>query len=249
MSAVLQQAPQRWREPHDGQRWPLAAGAALLLEVAIIGALLWVADHDSAPPPPAPMQIVLESPQPAPKTLAPPLPTPAQPKPLPRPTPKPKVRIHKEIPRARPKPVVQPPPTPAPAPPKIEAPTAPAAETKPAMAVPVPPAPSVPPAPHAPEIASVKATFEAELRSAIQAAVRYPEAAKLMKLTGKAQVAFDYRDGQITHLRIVASSGTDLLDRGALQSVRNALFPATPKELQGQSMAFDIWVRFHLNGS
>ena len=247
MSAVLQHAPQRWREPHDGQRWPLAAGAALLLEVAIIGALLWVADHDSAPPPPAPMQIVLESPQPAPKTLAPPLPTPAQPKPLPRPTPKPKVRIHKEIPRARPKPVVQPPPTPAP--PKIEAPPAPAAETKPAMAVPVPPAPSVPPAPHAPEIASVKATFEAELRSAIQAAVRYPEAAKLMKLTGKAQVAFDYRDGQITHLRIVASSGTDLLDRGALQAVRNALFPATPKELQGQSMAFDIWVRFHLNGS
>ena len=247
MSAVLQHAPQRWREPHDGQRWPLAAGAALLLEVAIIGALLWVADHDSAPPPPAPMQIVLESPQPAPKTLAPPLPTPAQPKPLPRPTPKPKVRIHKEIPRARPKPVVQPPP--APAPPKIEAPPAPAAETKPAMAVPVPPAPSVPPAPHAPEIASVKATFEAELRSAIQAAVRYPEAAKLMKLTGKAQVAFDYRDGQITHLRIVASSGTDLLDRGALQAVRNALFPATPKELQGQSMAFDIWVRFHLNGS
>ncbi|MDE2254098.1 MAG: TonB family protein [Betaproteobacteria bacterium] len=247
MSAVLQHPPQRWREPRDGQRWPLAAGAALLLEATIIGALLWLADHDSAPPPPAPMQIVLESPKPAPKTLAPPLPTPAQPKPLPRLTPRPTVRVHKEIPRARPKPTVQ--PAPAPAPPKVEAPPAPAADTKPAMAVPVPPPPSMPPAPPAPAIASVKATFEAELRSAIQAAVRYPDAAKLMKLTGKAQVAFDYRDAQVTRLRIIASSGSDLLDRAALQAVRNALLPPTPKELQGQSMAFDIWVRFHLNAS
>ena len=249
MSAVLQHAPRRWREPHDGQRWPLAAGAALLLEATIIGALLWLADHNSAPPPPAPMQIVLESPKPAPKTLAPPLPTPAQPKPLPRLTPKPKVRVHKEIRRARPKPTVPPPPAPAPAPPKVETPPAPAADTKPAMAVPVPPAPSMPPAPPAPAIATVKATFEAELRSAIQAAVRYPDAAKLMKLTGKAQVAFDYRDAQVTRLRIIASSGSDLLDRAALQAVRNALLPPTPKELQGQSMAFDIWVRFHLNAS
>ena len=247
MSAVLPHTPPRWREPHDSQRWPLAAGAALLLEVAIIAALLWLAEHDAAPPPPAPMQIVLDTPRQATKTLVAPQPKPTHPKPIPKPRPQHEARVHKAPPPPRPKPEVQPPP----ATPQVEAPPAPAADTKPAMPVPVPipPAPPVPPAPHAPEIASVKATFEAELRSAIQAAVRYPAAAKLMRLTGKAQVAFDYRDGQVTHLRVLSSSGTDLLDRGALQAVRRAMFPATPKELRGKSMAFDIWVRFHLNAS
>ncbi|MDE1951557.1 MAG: TonB family protein [Betaproteobacteria bacterium] len=245
MSAVLQQGPQPWREPHDAQRWPLAAGAALLLEVVIVGALLGLADHDVTSPPPAPMQIVLDAPKPAPQTLAPPVPKPPEPKPVPKAMPKPRPVVHKALPRPRPQPEVQP----APPSPKVQAPPAPAPDTQPAMpvAAPTPPAPPQPPVPPAPEIASIQASFEAALRSAIQAAVRYPQAARLMRLSGKTLVGFDFRDGVVSHLRVVTSSGAGPLDHAALDAVRNAPYPVTPRVLQGKTMAFTIGVRFRLN--
>ncbi|MGC8702415.1 MAG: energy transducer TonB [Thiomonas sp.] len=250
MSAVLQHAPAPWRDDEDGKRWPVAALAALLLEAALIGAVVWWSNHPAPPPPPPPIQIVLEAPKPAPKTVAPPAPKPPEPKPVPKPVvkPLPKPIVHK----VQPKPVQPPQPQPAPQPtPKVEAPPAPAPDTKPAMpvAAPAPLAPPPPPAPAAPDVASIKATFEAELRSAIQAAVRYPQAAKMMQLTGKTLVGFDFQDGTVSHLRVLTSSGADLLDHAALDAVRNAPYPATPRELQGKSMAFTIWVRFHLSDS
>jgi len=254
MSAVLHHPPAPWREDQDGKRWPLAALAALLLEAALIAAIVWWSSHPAPPPPPPPVQIVLEAPKPAPKTVAPPTPKPPEPKPVPKPVvkPLPKPIVHK----VQPKPVQPPPPQPAPQPApelthKVQAPPAPAPDTKPAMpvAAPTPPAPPQPPAPPAPDVASIKATFEAKLRSAIQAAVRYPQAARMMQLTGKTLVGFDFRDGAVSHLRVVTSSGADLLDHAALEAVRNAPYPATPKELQGKNMAFTIWVRFHLSDS
>ncbi len=249
MSAVPHPAP--WREPDDARRWPAAAALALVVEAALIGGVLWYARHAPAPPsPPPPMQIVLEAPKPAPKTVAPPAPKPPAPKPIPKPMPKslpkplPKPVMH----RVAPKPAVPPPPLPTP---KVQAPPAPVPNTHPAMpvAAPAPPAPPPPPAPPAPDLASIKADFEAQLRSAIQAAVRYPTAARLMRLTGKTLVAFTYRDGQISGVRVVTSGGSDLLDNAAMDAVRSAPYPATPRQLQGQSMTFDIWVRFHLNDS
>ncbi len=249
MSAVLQHEPQPWREPQDGRRWPLAAGTALLLEVAIVGALFRLADHGAAPPPPAPMQIVLDAPKPASQTVAPPVPKPPEPKPVPKVIPKPKPEprpvVHKALPRPLPKPEVQPPPPS----PKVQAPPAPVPDTRPAMpvAAPTPPAPPQPPAPAAPVAASIKASFEAALRSAIQAAVRYPQAARLMRLSGKTLVGFDFRDGVVSHLRVVTSSGAGPLDHAALDAVRNAPYPVTPRVLQGKTMAFTIGVRFRLN--
>jgi len=250
MSAVLHHTPAPWQEDNDGKRWPFAALAALLLEAGLLGAVAWWASRPAPPPPPQPMQIVLEAPKSAPKTVAPPTPKPPEPKPVPKPVvkPQPKPIVHKELP----KPVQPPPPQPAPEPtPKVQAPPAPAPDTKPAMpvAAPTPPAPPPPPAPAAPDVASIKATFEAELRSAIQAAVRYPQAAKMMQLTGKTLVAFVFRDGTVSQVRVVTTSGADLLDHAALDAVRNAPYPATPKELQGKSMDFTIWVRFHLSDS
>ena len=118
--------------------------------------------------------------------------------------------------------------------------------------MPVPPAPVKPPPPtpvHAPDTASLKATLEAQLRSAIQAAVRYPDAARMMHLTGRALVSFQWRDGHATALRIVTSAGADVLDRAALAAVRGAAYPLPPPSLAGTSMAFQIWVRFHLEDS
>jgi protein TonB len=253
MSAVLRGAAQSpWREPDDGRRWPLAAGAALLLEVIIIGTLWWLADHAAPPPAPPPMQIVLEAAKPAPKTVAPPTPKPPKPEPKQKPIPIPKTVVRPQprpvIHKVQPKPVQPPPPMPEP---RLVAPPAPAPDTRPAMpvAAPTPPAPPQPPAPPAPDAASIKAIFEAELRSAIQAAVRYPQAARMMQLTGKTLVGFDFRDGAVSHLRVVTSSGADLLDHAALDAVRNAPYPTTPKALQGKVMAFTIWVRFHLSDS
>ena len=237
-----------WREPDDARRWPAAAALALVVEAALIGGVLWYARHAPEPPPPPPMQIVLEAPRPAPKTVAPPAPKPI-PKPIPKPMPKPQP---KPLPKpvmhhVAPRPVV-PPPLPTP---KVVAPPAPVPDTHPAMpvAAPAPPAPAPPPAPPAVDLASIKADFEAQLRSAIQTAVHYPTAARLMHLTGKTLVAFTYRDGQISGVRVVTSGGSDLLDNAAMDAVRRAPYPATPTPLQGRSMTFDIWVRFHLNDS
>ena len=250
MNAVLSHSPAVWHEDQDGKRWPLAALVALLLEAALLVAVAWWSSRPAPPPPPQPVEIVLEAPKPAPKTVAPPTPKPPEPKPIPKPVvkPQPKPIVHK----VQPKPVQPPPPQPAPEPtPHVQAPPAPAPDTKPAMpvAAPTPPAPPPPPAPPAPDVASIKATFEAELRSAIQAAVRYPQAARMMQLTGKTLVGFDFRDGVASHLRVLTSSGADLLDQAAMQAVRSAPYPATPKELQGKTLAFTIWVRFHLSDS
>ena len=250
MNAVLSHSPAVWHEDQDGKRWPLAALVALLLEAGLLVAVAWWSSRPAPPPTPQPVQIVLEAPKPAPKTVAPPTPKPPEPKPIPKPVvkPQPKPIVHK----VQPKPVQPPPPQPAPEPtPQVQAPPAPAPDTKPAMpvAAPTPPAPPPPPAPPAPDVASIKATFEAELRSAIQAAVRYPQAARMMQLTGKTLVGFDFRDGVASHLRVLTSSGADLLDQAAMQAVRSAPYPATPKELQGKTLAFTIWVRFHLSDS
>ena len=246
MSAVLQHEPQPWREPQDGRRWPLAAGTALLLEVAIVGALFRLADHGAAPPPPAPMQIVLDAPKPAPQTVAPPVPKPPEPKPVPKVIPKPKPEprpvVHKALPRPLPKPEVQPPPPS----PKVQAPPAPVPDTRPAMpvAAPTPPAPPQPPAPAAPVAASIKASFEAALRSAIQAAVRYPQAARLMRLTGRTLIHFTFTHGRVSAITVSRSSGNTGLDQAAIRAVKNAQYPAVPLALSKSVMHFQIWVRF-----
>ncbi|OIQ98204.1 gram-negative bacterial tonB protein [mine drainage metagenome] len=244
MSTVLHPAP--WREPDDARRWPLVTGTALLLEVVIVGALLRFADHDAAPPSPEPMQIVVDAPKPAFQTVAvaQPMPKPVS-KAIPKPKPEPRPVVHKALPRPLPKPEVQPPPTS----PRVQIPPTPVPDTKPAMpvAAPTPPAPPQPPAPLAPDVASIKADFEAALRSAIQAAVRYPEAAKLMRLTGQTLVDFTFTRGRATVITISRSSGNSGLDQAAIRAVKNAQYPATPQALGNAVMHFQIWVRFNFS--
>ena len=250
MSAVLPHTPPRWREPHDSQRWPLAAGAALVLEVAIIGALLWLAEHDAAPPPPAPMQIVLDTPRPAIHSVTPRAPAPPPPKPLPKPIPKPVVepKSRPVPPKIAPPPAQSPPPLPV-ATPKVVAPPSPVPDTKPAMPVvaPSPPPKRLPPARDVPNVASIKANFEAKLRTSIQAAMHYPQAARLMRLSGKSQVRFTFAQGRATAIAISRSSGDSSLDQAAINAVRNAKYPPIPSVLANKVMHFQLWVIFDMS--
>lgn len=228
-------------EPAAGLRWAASVGLAALVEIALVGAVLWLAGRPTAPAPRPPMQITLvPAPKPAPKP-APPRPPAPIPKPIPKPMPKPRpVLRHKRPLPPRPVPV----PVPAPLPQPVARPAPP---TPVPVAAPAPPAPPAPPAqPDAQAIASARATFEAELRDAIQNAVRYPSAARLMQLSGKTLVGFEFQDGRVSAIHVLQSSGSDQLDAAALRAVREAYCPPPPPKLAGRLLSFHIWVRFVL---
>ncbi|MHB8345688.1 MAG: energy transducer TonB [Acidiferrobacterales bacterium] len=216
--------------PGDARRWPLAAVLALVLEVVLLAVISWWMQRPSPPAPPPPIRIVLDTVKVAPKTVAPRIPPPPKPAPLPKPRPQPVV--HKVIPKPRPQPR------------RRSVPAHPKFVTASRVAEEQPVPPIVPPSR---DLASVRANFEARLRSAIQSAVRYPVAARLMRLTGRTLVMFEFRDGMVSGIRVAKSCGVDLLDRAAERAVRNAPYPPTPADLAGQRMDFEIWVHFRLN--
>ena len=119
------------------------------------------------------------------------------------------------------------------------------------MAEPVkPPPPPPPPAPSAAEeTARKEATFAAQLRAAIQAAVVYPFAARNMGFQGKARVEFTFRDGISSQAHIVQSSGNGMIDQAAIAAVTTATAPPMPESLKGKSMTYQVTVVFQLNAS
>ena len=226
-----------WSEPGGRGRWPASLALALLIEATLLGALAWLGTHQ-APPPPPPVEITLSQPKPVPK----PLPKPVTPKPIPKPLPKPlpKPRPHLTHPKPLPRPL-PPPPQPR----ALIPPPAPQAAATPAMPVAPPPKPAPAPVQH-PDLAATRLSFEGALREAIQAAVRFPEAARLMHVSGRVLVSFEFLDGQVSQVRVAHSSGVDMLDSAAMAAVREAPYPPTPAALASQPMRFRIWVRFHL---
>ncbi len=232
MSAVVQGLPPALREPANLRRWPAAVGIAFLIEAGLLAALFGWLRQAPLPAPTHVIRISLQVSRPSARTVSPPPPKPAQnpprpvaePKPLPRPAvSKPPVPVRHRLVRA----------------------PAPAMQTKPVPAL----APVARPAPVTPArfTASARARFEAALRSAIQLAVRYPAAADLMQLTGNTVVAFHYRDGRISAVRIAHSSGIRMLDRAATRAVRRAFYPPAPPALKGKRMTFEITVHFRLH--
>ena len=87
-------------------------------------------------------------------------------------------------------------------------------------------------------------SLEARIRDAVQAAVRYPAAARMMDVTGRARVQLDYRDGAVHGPLLAQSSGTPMLDQAALSAAQDAHYPATPPALAGRLMRFLVWVEF-----
>lgn len=87
------------------------------------------------------------------------------------------------------------------------------------------------------------------LRASIQAALRYPESARMEGASGRTLVAFVYRDRAVSGIRVVTSSGMGLLDHAAVAAVRDAECPPPPHGMEGKSLPEQLWVDFRLDGN
>ncbi len=66
----------------------------------------------------------------------------------------------------------------------------------------------------------------------------------MMGVTGRARVAFAYRDGVVDGIGVAQSAGTPLLDAAALAAVRAAHYPRPPDAIAGQTLRLLVWVDF-----
>jgi periplasmic protein TonB len=223
--------------PQERTRLYPAAAIALVAEVLLLGGAFVLLTH-KAPAPvelPPTMLTLAAPPAPTPPAPKPVVPTPPQPR-TPPPV-RPVVPAHHVVTHTPPKPAVVPPqpvPTPAPAVPSA-APT----ESAPR------PAPETPPPPALPATASP--SFEGALRAAIQAALHYPESARMAGMSGRTCVAFRYRDGVVSNVSVVVSSGMGLLDRAAVAAVRDAAYPKPEPAFVGKPLSEQLWVTFNLD--
>lgn len=230
--------------------WAVLLG--LIIEVLLLGAgAWWLSSASHQPRPLAPLTVTLMAPPPPP--AHPSIPRP-KPKPKPKVRPKPQPKLHPK-PRPRPRPTLHPPrprpalprpPTPRPAPAAARPDTPPTPRPLPPPAPPTPAVPAAPPAPPpAPPSPTLLNRFEGQVHAAVQAAVRYPAAARLMDMQGRAQVAFVYRDGHVSQVRLLHSSGFSPLDQAAIAAVQQAAYPLPPQSLAHHPLHFLIWVQFH----
>ncbi len=96
----------------------------------------------------------------------------------------------------------------------------------------------------APADGAAEAAFAARMRQAVQDALRYPAAARMMGVTGRTRLELDYRAGSLTGVSLVQSAGTPLLDDAAVAAARSAHYPAPPPDFADRKMRFLIWVSF-----
>lgn len=109
---------------------------------------------------------------------------------------------------------------------------------------PAPPAASAPPAPSADPAPDIPATFTDKVRAAVQAAARYPFAARMAHVSGRVQVSFTYMDSVVSDLKVIVSSGHGALDDAARGAVESAAYPPPPPPFAGKALHFMVWVRF-----
>ncbi|MBN3848261.1 TonB family protein [Paraburkholderia sp. Ac-20342] len=213
-----------------------AVPLALLVEALVLaGAFGLLAKK--APPPPPPPAVTLLALAPVAAPVAPPAPAPKPPEPVPVAKPIAPPR-HSPVPVHHAAPLQPATPATPPAPPPTAQPSEPATD-------PAPPAP--PPPPPAPSAGAVNPSFDAALRAAVQSALRYPESARMAGVSGRTRVAFTYRDGAVSDVRVVVSSGVGQLDRAALAAVHDAAYPKPAPELAGKTLSKQLWVTFALD--
>ncbi len=92
--------------------------------------------------------------------------------------------------------------------------------------------------------AEADAVFEGRVRDAVQAALRYPPAARMMGLLGRARVRLEYRAGALLAATIAQSAGSPLLDDAALRAVQDARYPPPRPGEEARLLRMLVWVEF-----
>jgi protein TonB len=226
----------------ERRRFYPAAALALLAEALLLGGGYLMLAHRPAPPVVPPVTVLSLAPAPEPVPAPEPKPVPPAPVPKPQPAARPVTPVHQVTHVARPRPMpAAPPPVTTPVP---EPATSSAAPTDPP---PVPAAPPPPPAMPAAAPAAPNPSFENAMRAAIQAALHYPESARMSGMAGRTRVGFRYRDGSVSDITLITSSGSGLLDRAAFAAVRDAAYPKPEPAQMGKTLNEQLWVTFNLN--
>ncbi len=90
--------------------------------------------------------------------------------------------------------------------------------------------------------------YEKSIQQRINQKKSYPRRAKRMRKQGVVKVAFTIsRNGIVSRLRIVKSSGVKSLDKAALSAVKKVgRFPAIPAGIRKSTWDFDIPIAYHL---
>jgi protein TonB len=207
---------------------------AAAIESAFVAVLIWQSATQTPPPAAINAPVTISLVPPAPPKPLPPTPKPkVQPKPVPRPTPRP-------TPRPVPHPVAKPqekipvPPSPLPSPVQAPAP----------KVIATPPPPPQSPAPVSP---AVREDYLAQVKGAIQAAVRFPESAKMLGENGRVQLHFFLHNGQISEVKIMQKGSMSAFESAAIAALRNARLPTVPAGLKDKSFDLSIWVEFKLS--
>ncbi len=229
--------PRPTRAPSRPDRFGRALLMGAALETLLIASILWAGSNTPSKPVSPGQKII------AIRMLRP---VPARPKPSPAP-PKPVIRHPLPTPTFRPVPVPIPTAVPAPAP-RLLFTTQPAAAT-PSFALPpaIPTPPTQPP--HATPAAQEAALdlYAALVRNRVQADLEVPETIRLMRLSGRTEVAFELQpSGILLWARIERSSGIGAIDRAALHTVKTTEYPPFTKDMPKLSTTFAIEV--HISG-
>ena len=97
-------------------------------------------------------------------------------------------------------------------------------------------------------IKSLEAEYMAALRSAIEEKKHYPKRARRLKREGDVIIDFVInRNGQINNVRIRHSSGTQLLDKAALDAIKRlGQFKPIPAEIPRNNWALELPIKYAL---
>lgn len=96
--------------------------------------------------------------------------------------------------------------------------------------------------------AEISVDWQRQLIEWLRANQRYPEDARRRNLTGKTQIRFVVeRDGAVTDVAILRSSGSELLDNAARALLTGAHLPAFPASMPQDAVPVSLPISFSLN--
>ena len=100
----------------------------------------------------------------------------------------------------------------------------------------------------APDLSDILQSFFGSIRKKIESKKKYPELAKDAGIEGRSGVKMIIlKDGQLEKVEIVDSSGSQVLDNAALQSIQNAApFPPIPKDVKQSKIEVSIYLVFKI---